>query len=143
MNYQAKSFTNSATASADRPPALDSSVLHGLGDPSDPAAAEFILDLIDSYLEDAPPLLAKISTAVTDKDLDSLEHNAHTLKSICFSLGAMHLGDICKKLEAIGRAGKEKGHPLTPEVSDLVSTLWTEYERVKIALALERKSYLR
>jgi CheY-like chemotaxis protein/HPt (histidine-containing phosphotransfer) domain-containing protein len=143
MNYQDESLINSATASADRAPAFDSSVLHGLGDPSDPDAAEFILDLIDSYLEDAPPLLTEIGSAVEDRDVESLEHNAHTLKSICFSLGAIHLGDICKKLEAIGRAGKEKGHPLTPEVSDLVSTLWTEYERVKIALALERKSYLR
>jgi CheY-like chemotaxis protein/HPt (histidine-containing phosphotransfer) domain-containing protein len=142
MNYHDESLTNSASESADRAPAFDSSVLHGLGDPSDPDAAEFILDLIDSYLEDAPPLLTEISTAVTDTDLDSLEHNAHTLKSICFSLGAIHLGDICKKLEAIGRAGKEKSHPLTPEVSGLVSEAAGEYERVKAALALERKNYI-
>jgi signal transduction histidine kinase/DNA-binding response OmpR family regulator/CHASE1-domain containing sensor protein/HPt (histidine-containing phosphotransfer) domain-containing protein len=142
MNYQDESLTNSATASADRPPAFDSSVLHGLGDPSDPDAAEFILDLIDSYLEDAPPLLTEIGSAVEDRDVESLEHNAHTLKSICFSLGAIHLGDICKKLEAIGRAGKEKGHPLTPEASGLVSEAAAEYERVKVALALERKNYI-
>jgi CheY-like chemotaxis protein/HPt (histidine-containing phosphotransfer) domain-containing protein len=151
MNYQDESLTNSASASSDsreripygnRAPAFDSSVLHGLGEPSDPDAAEFILDLIDSYLEDAPPLLTEIGSAVEDPDLESLEHNAHTLKSICFSLGAMHLGDICKKLEAIGRAGREKGHPLTPEASGLVSEAAAEYERVKAALALERKNYI-
>jgi signal transduction histidine kinase/DNA-binding response OmpR family regulator/CHASE1-domain containing sensor protein/HPt (histidine-containing phosphotransfer) domain-containing protein len=142
MNYQDESLTNSASKSADRAPVFDSSVLHGLGDPSDPDAAEFILDLIDSYLEDAPPLLTEIDSAVEDRDLDSLEHNAHTLKSICFSLGAMHLGDICKKLEAIGRKGKDKSHPITPEVSGLVSEAAAEYERVKVALALERKNYI-
>jgi signal transduction histidine kinase/DNA-binding response OmpR family regulator/CHASE1-domain containing sensor protein len=140
-NYEVK--RNSAQSSLEQPLALDLSVLHALGDPSDPESAEFMIDLIDSYLEDAPPLLTEISTAVTENDLDSLEHNAHTLKSICFSLGAMPLGEICKKLESLARSGKEKSQPLTPEVPDMVSKLWTEYERVKTALALERESYLR
>ncbi len=139
-NYEVK--RNSAQSSLEQPLALDRAVLHALGDPSDPESAEFMIDLIDSYLEDAPSLLTEISAAVTDNDLDSLEHNAHTLKSICFSLGAMPLGDICKKLESQARSGKDKSQPLTPEVPDMVSKLWTEYERVKIALASERQNYL-
>lgn len=142
MNSNSENKSNSPQTSLAQPLAVDMEVLHALGDSSDPGSAEFMLDLIDSYLEDAPSLLTEISTAVTNKDLDGLEHNAHTLKSICFSLGAMHLGEMCKQLEAISRSGKEKDQPLTSEVSALVSQLWVEYERVKTALTQERQNYL-
>ncbi len=133
---------NDSTSAALEPsPSFDSSVLHALGTPGDPESSEFLLDLIDSFLADTPPLLEEISAAVTADDPESLEHNAHTLKSICFSLGAMHLGEICKKLEASGRVSKKEDLPLTPEVSGLVSEATAEYERVKEVLVLERKNY--
>jgi len=137
-----KTLGNSFNAQGAEPPAIDRSVLHTLGDPSDPESAEFILDLIDSYLEDTPPLLAEITTALETTDLAKLEHNAHTLKSISFSIGAIQLGNICKQLESIGRVGHENGQSLPPEAASLGTQAATEYERVKTALAIERQQYM-
>jgi signal transduction histidine kinase/DNA-binding response OmpR family regulator/CHASE1-domain containing sensor protein/HPt (histidine-containing phosphotransfer) domain-containing protein len=138
MNKDSKFANNYSVESEAEQPAIDSMVLQALGDPIDPESAEFILDLIDSYLEDAPPLLAEIISAVEDKDLESLEHSAHTLKSICFSLGAMQLGEFCKQLEFMGR----KGEPLPGEASSLGDRVKAEYERVQVALAGERQKYM-
>lgn len=141
MNNNLEVGMSSSLESNDRPPAVENTVLYALGDPSDPESAEFIIDLIDSYLEDSPPLLKEISTAIEEKDFESLEHNAHTFKSICYSLGAMQLGNISKDLEVIGRAN-QKAQLLPPEALSLVGQAKAEYERVKVGLAIERQKCL-
>jgi len=55
---------------------------------------------------------------------------AHSLKSTSGNLGAMMLAEMCKELEAMGRAGT------TDNATLLLHVLEDEYERVREALVV-------
>lgn len=67
--------------------------------------AEFVDELIDTYLEDAPDQLVAMETAASAGALDDLVRPAHTLKSSSANMGATALADLCRSLEADARAG--------------------------------------
>ena len=92
-------------------------------------------ELIDCYLEEAPKLVQAIDKAVTQKDAAALRRNAHTLKSSSLSYGAIHLSNLCKEMEVIGRTGTIEG------VAENLPQLQFEYERVKAALQVELQQY--
>lgn len=73
--------------------------------------AEFVYELIDIYMTEAPKLLSSIRGAIEKKDFDALRTTAHTLKGSSYNLGAKQLGDLCFELEKAGRA-KEQIPPL-------------------------------
>ena len=97
-------------------------------------AEEVLAQVIDAYLEDAPKLLQAIADAIAQKDAHTLHRSAHTLKSSSTMLGATHLGNLCKELEAIGRAGTIQ------EREPKLSQIEAEYERVKAALQIKRQA---
>ncbi|NUP11068.1 MAG: response regulator [Polyangiaceae bacterium] len=65
---------------------------------------DFLVELIDTYLEDAPKLLEEIQRAARDGDAQLLERSAHTFKSNSANLGALRLSGACKEIEEIGRS---------------------------------------
>lgn len=105
----------------------------------DPAALEnlremiggddaFLQELIDTFLGEAPQLLADMRQAVENEDAPLLRLAAHTLKSNSAEFGAMTLSSLCKQLEAMGKAGTLEG------AAEMVTQAEAEYEQVKAAL---------
>jgi HPt (histidine-containing phosphotransfer) domain-containing protein len=77
---------------------LDTSALENLQAMSS-GDADFLTTLIDTFLEDAPQLLADMRRAVEEEDAAALRLAAHSLKSNSAEFGAMALSALCKDLE--------------------------------------------
>ncbi|MGD1910467.1 MAG: response regulator [Rivularia sp. (in: cyanobacteria)] len=110
---------------------INTEILQELKDMAGDDADEMIAELIDSYLEDAPPKLQEISRALDRHDAESLRNYAHALKSLSVTIGAQTLAEVCTELETIARSGS------TFRASTLVQQLDTEYQRVETALQLQ------
>jgi CheY-like chemotaxis protein/HPt (histidine-containing phosphotransfer) domain-containing protein len=89
---------------------------------------EFLVELIDTFLDDAPQLLADMGQAVEQGDAGGLRLAAHSLKSNSADFGAKALSALCKELEMMGKAGALDG------AVERVAQAKAEYERVKTTL---------
>jgi HPt (histidine-containing phosphotransfer) domain-containing protein len=87
-----------------------------------------LAELIDSYLEESPPLLEGLRHSLAQDDAAGLHRAAHTLKSSSRDFGANRLADWCQELEAMGKAGTLAG------ADDLVAQVEAEYQQVKVEL---------
>ena len=67
------------------------------------SGGDFINELIDAFLEDAPNMLQNMQTALETKDVESFRRNAHSLKSNANTFGAIALGVLAKELEFMGK----------------------------------------
>jgi histidine phosphotransfer protein HptB len=67
--------------------------------------AEFVGDIVDTYLEDAPLQLAGMGSALAAGDLETLGRHAHTLKGNSRNVGATTLAEIARRLEEGARTG--------------------------------------
>jgi HPt (histidine-containing phosphotransfer) domain-containing protein len=92
--------------------------------------AEFLAELIDSYLADAPVQIEELRTAIAADDAEAAVRPAHTLKSASASLAALGLAEHCRRLERSATAGSLDG------AAETVESISAEFERV--ADALER-----
>jgi len=99
--------------------------------------AAFLAELMDTFLADAPQLLADMRQAVERGDAARLRLAAHSLKSNSADFGAMTLSNLCRELEGLGRAGKLDG------AAEKVTQAEAEYERVKAVLEAARSGYAR
>ena len=64
---------------------------------------DFINELIDAFLDDAPNMLKNMKTALETKDVESFRRNAHSMKSNANTFGAMELGVLAKELEFMAK----------------------------------------
>ena len=88
--------------------ALDTGVLDELresvgGDP------EFLGELIDEFLADAPAHIESLSRSATSGDADAARLAAHTLKGNGRTFGANELASLCQEAEAAAAAGDLEG----------------------------------
>ena len=67
------------------------------------SGADFINELIDAFLDDAPDMIQNMHTALDTKDVESFRRNAHSLKSNANTFGAAELGALAKELEMMGK----------------------------------------
>lgn len=125
-NLQAKTLIPSPTV-------LDTQVFQQLQETVN--QDEVLIEVIDRYLEETPQLLQTIAEALSLGKAADLQRSAHTLKSTSALLGAMLLSQLCKELEACGRAS------LLDASAGLVFQVKTEYEKVRTAL-LEKRQHL-
>src|SRR4026209_223163 len=65
---------------------------------------DFINELIDAFLDDAPNMIKSMQSALDSKDLESFRRNAHSLKSNANAFGATELGALAKELEFMAKA---------------------------------------
>jgi HPt (histidine-containing phosphotransfer) domain-containing protein len=63
------------------------------------AGAEFVVELVDSFLEDAPQGLAALRAASATSDAAAFRRHAHSLKSNGATFGAMAFADAARALE--------------------------------------------
>ena len=64
---------------------------------------DFINELIDAFLDDAPKMISQMDAALTTGDVESFRRNAHSLKSNANTFGATELGGLAKELEMMAR----------------------------------------
>src|SRR5215207_3615004 len=64
---------------------------------------DFIDELINAFLDDAPNMISQMQTAVAGKDVESFRRNAHSLKSNANTFGAPELAALAKELEFMGK----------------------------------------
>jgi CheY-like chemotaxis protein len=60
---------------------------------------EFVAEVIDAFLADAPMLLETARRALAESDAPELRRAAHTLKSNGATLGAAEFAELCRELE--------------------------------------------
>ena len=85
-------------------PAVDEGVLRALLDDMG-GDVEVIKELIQSYLEEAPRLLAEAKAALVGNDAPTFQRAVHTLKSTSATFGAMPLAEASKALEQAAKGG--------------------------------------
>lgn len=68
------------------------------------AGADFVDELVGTFLEEAPGLLAELRAARAVADADGFRRAAHSLKSNSQTFGATALGAAARTLELAGLA---------------------------------------
>ncbi|MBW4483705.1 MAG: response regulator [Tildeniella torsiva UHER 1998/13D] len=109
-------------------PAVNLAALHTFATTIGGGDAQFMADLIASYLESAEQLVADMGTALEQHDWPALQRAAHTLKSSSASVSAEALSDLCRDLEAVLRQDPN------PAVADRVEAIRYALTDVKTAL---------
>jgi HPt (histidine-containing phosphotransfer) domain-containing protein len=97
----------------------------------DDGSAGLLQQVVRLYFQSAPALLSDLRRGFDGHDNELLKRAAHTLKSSSGNLGAMHLADLCRRIEAAARAGTFG--PDVPRADEVD----TEFERVRAALEVE------
>jgi histidine phosphotransfer protein HptB len=87
--------------------------------------AEFVSELIGTFLEEAPRVLAELRDAAAKGDVDSYRRAAHSLKSNAQTFGATPLAALSRELEQ---------SPLSDTHAQSVSALEAEYAKTAAAL---------
>ena len=70
---------------------------------------EFAAELVDTFLEEAPGILAQLRTAVIASDADTYRRAAHSLKSNAMTFGALELANMARDVELGGFVGDPGG----------------------------------
>ncbi len=94
------------------------------------AGADFVGELVDTFLEEAPVMLAELKSALAAGQAEPFRRAAHSLKSNANTFGALALGLLARDLEIGGLdAGRAPG---------AVERLDQAYGRASAALAVLR-----
>ena len=88
------------------------------------AGAEFVVELLDTFAEEAPQILAEMRSALADGAAERFRRAAHSLKSNSSTFGASHLAEMARTLELGG----------LPADAAPVDALAQEFERTLSAL---------
>lgn len=67
------------------------------------SGGDFINELIDAFLEEAPIMISHMHSALQTQDVETFRRNAHSLKSNANTFGAVELGTLARELEMMGR----------------------------------------
>jgi HPt (histidine-containing phosphotransfer) domain-containing protein len=97
--------------------------------------AEFMAELIDTYVADAPEQLEALNASLAAGDAEGLVRPAHTLKSASASLGALGLAERCRQLELAAKSGALDG------AAESIEGIAAELGRVVSALGRAKRSY--
>jgi HPt (histidine-containing phosphotransfer) domain-containing protein len=95
--------------------------------------AEFVGDIVDTYLADAPLQLTGMEAALAAGDLVTLGRLAHTLKGNSRNVGATALAETARQLEEQARAGD------TTDAGTRIAAAADEFAQVTVALAAARE----
>ena len=115
------------------PPPVEQTALENIralqveGDP------DFLTEMIDMYLTDAPVLMDRVQRSLREEDIQAARKAVHSLKGISGNLGARRLSELCDRMQL--QADLEN----LGEMLALEPTLEKEFERVCAALEKERK----
>ena len=86
------------------------------------SGGDFINELLDTFLDDAPKLIDQLKSALAASDTDAFRRAAHSLKSNAANFGAQHLSELAKELETLGKESR------LAETGDRLGALETSYQ---------------
>ena len=112
-------------------PAIDQATFEEL---QQTAGAEFVRELVDTFLSEAPLMLASLDRALAGRDAGEFRRAAHSLKSNSNTFGALALGVLARDLELSGI------HPVLAANATQLDALRLEYARVAAALTDLRRA---
>ncbi|HEX7327139.1 MAG TPA: Hpt domain-containing protein [Casimicrobiaceae bacterium] len=92
------------------------------------AGADFVVELVDTFLVEAPAMLAGLRSAFEARDAETFRRTAHSLKSNGNTFGAQRFAAMAKALEQGGMA------PVVSTAGVPLADLDDEYARVAAAL---------
>jgi PAS domain S-box-containing protein len=95
---------------------------------------KFLIELIDTYLGDAPTRLAAMRTGLATGDNETVWKAAHALKGGSYYVGAARISQLCNKIEEVGRRGVLEG------MEGRLSELEKEFDRIRTLLEAEKSS---
>lgn len=93
---------------------------------------EFVVEMIELFLEHAPGRIAAVRSALDAGDLPAVRQAAHSLKSTAASLGARVVQATAEAIELHARDGAAT--PIPP----LLEELGGQYAQVRARLEVER-----
>ncbi len=96
---------------------------------------DFIGELIDTFLDDAPQLMNALQSSLANKDVDVFRRSAHSLKSNAASFGANAFSNKARELETLGREEK------LDQVGDKLDDLIADFGPIKNTLTQLRHEY--
>jgi len=92
------------------------------------AGADFVAELVDTFFEEAPAMLAELRSARDAADAEKFRRAAHSLKSNSMTFGATALGAMAREIELRGMDADPARD--TAAIADLEAA----YERAAVAL---------
>ena len=104
-------------------PTIDLAVFREL---QETAGAEFVAELVATFAEEAPQMLAELRAALNDGSAERFRRAAHSLKSNGLTFGALGLAAMARELELAG--------PDAPADDAAVAALAQAYARAAAAL---------
>jgi histidine phosphotransfer protein HptB len=110
-------------------PTIDAATFEAL---KQTTGAEFALELVDTFLQEAPVMLEDLRRALAAKDPDKFRRTAHSLKSNSNTFGALTLAAMARELELTSASKVSAGG------AEAVDALAEEYSRVAAALTALR-----
>jgi PAS domain S-box-containing protein len=120
------------TASAEAPGAsLDPSAIESV---RELGGDDFLAEVIDTFLVDAPALVAGLRTTNEEGDTEGLRRTAHTLKSNGQILGAERFSELCRALEDQAKSGELDG------AAELLDRIERDYAALEATLAALRST---
>ena len=72
------------------------------------AGADFVAELVGTFLEEAPGMLAELRAALAVRDAERFRRAAHSLKSNSHTFGATALGALAREIELRGLDGDQR-----------------------------------
>ena len=91
------------------------------------AGADFVTELVDTFLVEAPRMLDELRRALAAKEADKFRRTAHSLKSNSNTFGALTLGAMARELELSGmdpaKANEAKLAALAAEYAKVAAAL--------------------
>jgi HPt (histidine-containing phosphotransfer) domain-containing protein len=112
--------------------AVDLAVLATYDEAQMEGEPDFVVELIDIYLNEVPRLFGAIRHAITQNDRATLRRTAHSLRGSSGNLGVLQMAAIAGELEHL------ENNTLTVAV-ELLQSLEDEFERVREILNAERQ----
>jgi len=93
---------------------------------------DFINELIDTFLEDAPKMINEIKAAHSSNNAEVFRRAAHSMKSNAATFGATQLAALSRELEVIGKEERltETGDRLT-SLEEAYASVRDELKRLK------------
>src|SRR5512143_2377604 len=88
------------------------------------SGADFMGELIDTFLEDAPKLMGELQSALKAGNAEAFRRAAHSLKSNAATFGAGQLSEQARQLEMLGKEGRLK------ETGNRIRALESSFEAV-------------
>jgi len=88
------------------------------------SGADFIDELVDTFLEDAPKLIEEMRSSLQTRDTETFRRAAHSFKSNSATFGAIRLSAMAKEMELLARDDK------LDEAGDRLASLESSFEVV-------------